>query len=161
MPNRCKRLGALGLFVWLLACVDPSRGQNSARPKKPMQPSTSSSVSLNASQQDGSRPLASEEGADFSLSLENGSASPVTVRSIDNVSTARYTLFDSAGRTLGPYDATERRERVVGHTGTQAIPPPAEVSLRPGEKEEQWVGMWAFRDPLPPGKYSFSASRMK
>jgi hypothetical protein len=59
---------------------------------------------------------------------------------------------------LGEYDAMERRERVVGHTGIMSIEPASEVSLPPGEKEEQWVGMWAFRDPLPPGKYSFSAS---
>src|SRR3954468_11473255 len=106
MPNRCRRLEAFGLFVWLLAWApsqgqSPERGGKSApRPGGRMQASASSSLSFTASQKDGARPLASEEGADFSLVLENRSGSPVTLRSIDNFSTPRYTLHDSAGRAF-------------------------------------------------------------
>src|SRR5689334_10225004 len=100
MLNRCGSLGAFGLLVWLYACADTSSGQNRPGVQRPgapksegrMQPSASNGLSLTASQRNGSRPLATEEGADFDVFLTNGSPSSVTVRSIDNLGTARLTL---------------------------------------------------------------------
>jgi hypothetical protein len=122
-----------------------------------MQPDPSAALVLTAAQLGGPRPLASEEGADFDVILQNQGKSPQTVQSLENDVTPVSEIYDSSGHVLGKFTARDRTLQVVGDIGTAESGESQEVTLEPGNSVHTWVRLWAFRDPLAPGKYSFGA----
>ena len=103
-------------------------------------------------------PLVSEQALDFDLELRNDGSTEVTVSSVENDYTPALRILDADGRVLGEYVGADRRDRVLGHVGTTAPPgPPETIALPPGKAEDTWVATWAYRDPLPPGRYAFEA----
>ena len=151
MRISCLRIAILAAYL-LPGCTHPP-----GTPAAHMQPDPSSSLALTATQLGGPRPLAAEEGADFDLILQNQGTTAQTVQSLENDYTPVYEIYDSSGHELGKFNAHERTLRTVGDIGTAESGEPDEVTLEPGNSVHTWARLWAFRDPLPPGRYAFQA----
>jgi hypothetical protein len=161
MWNRFLRVGLVVVATLTWGGPSDVSGQVGKRvPKgKTMQPSAHNGLVLTAvPRNDAGRPLVPEEAPQFELHLRNEGATAQTLTSISGgLYSPTVRLFDDAGNGLGSYTPAARGQRNIGDLSRFRPPPPRPVTLAPGAEETIVVNLWAYRDPLPPGRYSFDA----
>ncbi len=100
-------------------------------------------------------PLYPEQTADFDLVLRNTGPSPVQVQSLEgNLESPTIRIFGPTGM-LTAANRRMRAERMLGDASTIRQDSRQMVTLQPGGQQGTWANLWAFRDALPPGTYSF------
>ncbi len=102
--------------------------------------------------------LLPEQSAEFDLILRNTGSAPVNALPLSgSYDTPRLALFDADGKVIGGYNKGHRYERRGGDLALLEPPEPRLEPMPPGQGDEITVNLWAFRAPLPPGRYSIQA----
>jgi hypothetical protein len=161
MWNRFLQVGALLLaaLTWCGRADVSGQASKTATKGQTMQPNAHNGLILTAvPRNDSGKPLLPEEAPQFELHLRNEGSAAQTLTSISgSLYSPTVRLFDDAGNGLGSYTPAARGQRNIGDLSRFRPPPPRPVTLAPGAEETIVVNLWAYRDPLPPGRYHFDA----
>jgi hypothetical protein len=103
--------------------------------------------------------LFAEQAPRFDVTLENGGADAVEVMSLSgNLFTPVMRLLDEAGAILAEHTTVHLGARMVGDISAVVAGHQAQREVfAPGQAASSRVNLWAFGDPLPPGRYAFEA----
>jgi hypothetical protein len=99
-----------------------------------------------------------EQSAAFDLTLRNDGPQPRAVLSlVGNQWTPTVRAHGADGAVLVEANPVEASNRVAGELGEPQPAPPRLRNLPPRQAQQTWINLWNFVDPLPTGRYQFSA----